>query len=1077
MSATSSSGVDRSGARHRTVAGDKGVRPYLPVKQRQGYAPLTSRRQPSAPAVLLVASFGAFLAFLDSTIVNIAFPDIQRSFPTYDLGSLSWILNGYNIVFAAFLVAAGRLADLLGRKRTFEFGVVVFTIASVLCAVAGSVEQLVAFRLLQGIGAAVLVPASLALVVEGFPPERRAHGVGLWGAAAAIASGLGPPIGGMLVEASSWRLVFLVNLPLGIVAVIVAGRVLTESRASGRRRVPDLRGALLLGVAIGALTLGLVKCPDWGWVSAGTLGTFVASAIALGGFALSSRSHPAPLVEPAFLRSRPFVAGNLLTLVAAAGFYCYVLTHVLYLNYVWHYSLLKAGFAIAPAAIVAAAVAAVLGRIADRHGHRVIVAAGALIWAGSLVWYLQRVGVKPDFLRDWLPGQLLQGVGVGATLPVLGSAAIARLPKRGSYATASAVVSTTRQLGAVIGVAVLVILIGKPEHGAAAEAIRRGWAMPVFCFLAVAIAAVSLGSTRSDVEEPEAEPAREPEPAPPPERASQPLAIPVEQLTSDDGNLLGQLPLFAGLDPATLDELGQRLEEVELEAGSYLFRKGDESDSLYVLRQGRLQVLQESVVIRELGRGEVLGELGLLIDAPRSASVRALRDSKLVRLTRAQFDQIADREVFAALVCTLASRLRAMPPPLAASQACPEVVIAVVGVCAAAPVQAVAAGLLTALSAWVKAVNPGRIDRDGLERAEQGANKVVLHASLADPDWRDFCLRVADRIVLVADDPNPQVAPLPARAAGADLVLAGSTASREQRRQWEELITPRSVHVVRYRTLQDDVRPLAARIAGRSIGLALGGGGARALAHLGVLEELERAGITVDRFAGTSMGAAIAALAAGGMDAAGVDAHVYEYFIRRNPLHDYALPSKGLIRGRRLLSLLREATGGLLVEELPKELRCVSVDLLSRQAFVHRRGPVADVMACSMRLPGIFPPLVYDGRLHVDGGVLNNVPVSCLSATEGPLIAVSVRLGGGAPDSSARAGAPRVPGIGDTLLRTMTIGSQQGANAALKLAQVVIRPDASAVGFLESHQIDVAREAGRDAARQALPQIMALLNR
>ncbi|RHW99106.1 MFS transporter, partial [Mycobacterium tuberculosis] len=153
----------------------------------KGFANLTRRRRPSSASVLLVAGFGAFLAFLDSTIVNIAFPDIQRSFPSYDIGSLSWILNGYNIVFAAFMVAAGRLADLLGRRRTFLSGVLVFTIASGLCAVAGSVEQLVAFRVLQGIGAAILVPASLALVVEGFDAARRAHAIGLWGAAAAIA--------------------------------------------------------------------------------------------------------------------------------------------------------------------------------------------------------------------------------------------------------------------------------------------------------------------------------------------------------------------------------------------------------------------------------------------------------------------------------------------------------------------------------------------------------------------------------------------------------------------------------------------------------------------------------------------------------------------------------------------------------------------------------------------------------------------------------------------------------------------------------------------------------------------------
>lgn len=453
MSGVSISSFEKVTSRHSKRPGATPARTHLAGHARKGFANLTHRRQPSSAAVLLVAAFGAFLAFLDSTIVNIAFPDIQKSFPSYDLGSLSWILNAYNIVFAAFLVAAGRMADLLGRRRTFTFGVVIFTIASGLCAVAGSGEWLVAFRVLQGIGAAVLVPASLALVVEGFEPARRAHAVGLWGAAAAIASGLGPPIGGMLVDWASWRWVFLVNIPLGVVAVLATSRALVESRAAGRRRKPDLRGATLLAGALGLLTLALVKGPDWGWVSVPTLAVFAASAITLVGFVLSSMAAPVPLVEPAYLRSRPFVVGNVLTLVAAAGFYCYVLTHVLYLNYVWGYSLLKAGFAIAPAALVAAVVAALLGRVADRHGHRLIVTLGALVWAGSLFWYLQRVGTEPDFLRRWLPGQLLQGIGVGATLPVLSSAALTGVAKGGSYATTSAVVSTTRQLGAVIGVA------------------------------------------------------------------------------------------------------------------------------------------------------------------------------------------------------------------------------------------------------------------------------------------------------------------------------------------------------------------------------------------------------------------------------------------------------------------------------------------------------------------------------------------------------------------------------------------------------------------------------------------------
>jgi EmrB/QacA subfamily drug resistance transporter len=1029
--------------------------------------------------VLLVAAFGAFLAFLDSTMVNIAFPAIQRYFPSADISSLSWVLNAYNIAFAAFLVAGGRLADLLGRKRMFIYGVVLFTAASGLCAAADTVGQLVAFRVLQGIGAAILVSASLALVVESFDAARRAHGVGLWGAAAAIASGLGPPVGGALVEASSWRWVFLVNLPLGVVAVVVARRGLVESRAFGRRRVPDLRGAALLAIALGCLTLGLVKGPDWGWVGPASIGSFLVAVVAMLGFVLSSRHHPTPLIEPAFLRIRSFVAGNTLTLVASAGFYAYLLTHVLFLNYVWGYNLLRAGLAVAPAAFVAAVVAAVLRRFADRHGYRLIIVAGALIWAGSLLWYIERVGSKPDFLGEWLPGQMLQGIGVGATLPMLGSAALTGLAAGGSYATAAAVVTSTRRLGAVIGIALLVVVVETPAHDAVEETLRRGWMFAAVCFVAVAIGGALLGRARHvTAEADEFEP---PLQIDPPEARSAPrhlsLAGETRPAAASEVDPLGALPLFAGLDPVTLAELRDHAEQVQLEAGSYLFHAGEASGALYVVRNGRLQVLQNDVLVRELGRGDVVGELGLLIDAPRSASVRAVRDSTLVRLTKTQFDKIADSGVLAALVRVLATRLHQTPPPAAPRTPAPQVVIAIIGVDADAPVAMVATELVTALSRRLQVVNPGRVDRDGLERAERVADTVVLHAAVDDPDWRDFCLRSADRVVLAAADPAPPVAPLPARAAGADLVLAGAPASREHRRAWEELITPRSVHSVRSAYAADDLRPLAARIGRRSVGLVLSGGAARAFAHLGVLDELEAAGVTVDRYAGTSMGAIIAALAATGMDAAAVDANIYEYFIRSNPTSDYTLPSKGLIRGRRTLAALHSVLGERLVEELPKEFRCVSVDLLARRAIVHRRGPLADVVGCSLRVPGLYAPIVYDGTLHVDGGVLDNLPVAALAGQEGPLIAVSVGANPEAPPASAAkpAPSPRVPNVVDTLMRTMTIGSAMASSAVLAQADLVIRADTSSIGFLEWHQIDRAREAGRIAARESLPRIMELV--
>jgi NTE family protein len=1035
---------------------------------------LRNRRQPSSTAVLLVAAFGAFLAFLDSTIVNIAFPAIQRYFHHSDISSLSWVLNGYNIAFAAFLVAGGRLADLLGRKRMFIYGVVLFTIASGLCAAAGTVGQLVAFRVLQGIGAAILVPASLALVVESFDSARRAHGVSLWGAAAAIASGLGPPIGGALVEASSWRWVFLVNVPLGVVAVVVARRGLVESRASGRRRVPDLRGAMLLALALGFLTLGLIKGADWGWVSPATIGSFVAAVGAMVGFVLSSRIHPTPLIEPAFLRVRSFTAGNALTLVASAGFYAYLLTHVLFLNYVWHYNLLRAGLAVAPAAFVAAFVAAALGRVADRRGYRPIIVVGALIWTGSLLWYIERVGPTPHFLTEWLPGQILQGLGVGATLPILGSAALAGLAAGGSYATASAVVSSTRQLGAVIGIALLVIVVGTPARGVAEEALRRGWVLAAICFALVAIGGVTLGRARNVTElADEVETAQPVDPLAARKTPRHAALADVRPASAGEVDPLGALPLFAGLDSAALAELRDHAEQVSLEAGSYLFHSGEPSDSLYVVRNGRLQVLQNDVVLRDLGRGEVVGELGFLIEAPRSASIRAVRDSTLVRLSKAEFDKITDSGVLAALLRVLATRLHQNPPPVVARTPTSEVVVAIVGVDTDAPVAMVATELVNALSSRLEVLDPGRVDRDGLERAERVADKVVLHAGVDDPDWHDFCLRSADRVVLVAASPTPPSQPLPKRAVGADLVLAGMPADRQQRSAWEELLTPRSVHPVRSTHAAADLRPLAARIAGRSVGLVLSGGAARAFAHLGVLEELESAGVIVDRYAGTSMGAIIAGLAATGRDTAAVDATIYEYFIRSNPTGDYTLPSKGLIRGRRTLAALRGAFGGQLVEELPNEFRCVSVDLLDRRAVVHRQGPLAEVVGCSLRVPGLYAPVVYDGSLHVDGGVLDNLPVATLGRDDGPLIAVTV--GGSAPSpapATTSTRAPRVPNVVDTLMRTMTIGSAMMSCAVLAQADFAIHVDTSSIGFLEWHQIDRAREIGRIATREALPQII-----
>src|SRR3954452_9654871 len=233
--------------------------------------------------VLIVVSAAVFMSSLDLFIVNIAFPDIERDFGGTSLGSLSWILNAYAIVFAALLVPAGRTADRLGRKRAFIAGVAIFTFASALSAAAPTVELLVAARVLQAVGAAAVFPTSLALLLPEFAPAQRRTAVAIWAAVGGVAAAAGPPIGGLLVQAG-WQLVFLVNVPIGIVLLVVAVRILRESREPAGSPRPDLGGAAILTAAIGSLALGIVKSSDWGWGDARTLALVAGALVLLGLF-------------------------------------------------------------------------------------------------------------------------------------------------------------------------------------------------------------------------------------------------------------------------------------------------------------------------------------------------------------------------------------------------------------------------------------------------------------------------------------------------------------------------------------------------------------------------------------------------------------------------------------------------------------------------------------------------------------------------------------------------------------------------------------------------------------------------
>jgi EmrB/QacA subfamily drug resistance transporter len=283
--------------------------------------------------VLAVTSIGLFMASLDLFIVNIAFPDLSTSFGDASLSSLSWVLNGYAIIFAALLVPAGRVADRIGRKRVFIAGLLLFAAASALCAAAPSIPFLVGARALQAVGAAMMIPTTLGLLLPAFPPEQRPVAIGIWSAVSGVAAALGPPIGGLLVQLS-WHWIFLVNVPIGLITAFVAVRILDEVKAPEDGR-PDLLGAALLALGIGVLTLGIVEGPEWGWSDPRVIGSFVAAIALVAGFLLRSAHHRAPVIELPLLKVRSFALANLATLVFFMGFGAMLLSGVLLLTEVW----------------------------------------------------------------------------------------------------------------------------------------------------------------------------------------------------------------------------------------------------------------------------------------------------------------------------------------------------------------------------------------------------------------------------------------------------------------------------------------------------------------------------------------------------------------------------------------------------------------------------------------------------------------------------------------------------------------------------------------------------------------------
>ncbi|QMU76768.1 MFS transporter [Streptacidiphilus sp. PB12-B1b] len=453
------------------------------------------RDRPHRRAAFLVVAAAVFVSNLDLFIVNVALPAMQRHFHGSSLATLSWVLNGYAIVFAALLVVAGRLADRIGHRRVFLAGLAVFTTASALCALAPAVGWLDAARVVQAAGAAALMPTSLALLLDATPPAERPSAIRAWASIGGIAAGLGPVLGGLLVEAD-WRWVFIANVPVGAAALAVGARVLPRLRGQEQGPLPDLFGAGLLTAAIAVLAVALVKGDDWGWGSARVLGGLLAAVLLTAWFLRRSAGHPAPVVELPLLRVPSFAAANTAALLFTVAFAGMLLTSVLWCQQAWGYSALRTGLAIAPGPLLVPPVALGSAALVRRLGPGRLAALGTLLFAAGIGWWASAIGVRPGYTAELLPGMLLTGLGVGLTLPTLiGSAAAALPPTR--FATGSAVTTMARQIGAVVGVALTVSLIGTP-HGpqSALDAFRRGWTAVIVAALLASAASLVLAAAQ-----------------------------------------------------------------------------------------------------------------------------------------------------------------------------------------------------------------------------------------------------------------------------------------------------------------------------------------------------------------------------------------------------------------------------------------------------------------------------------------------------------------------------------------------------------------------------------------------------
>jgi EmrB/QacA subfamily drug resistance transporter len=438
---------------------------------------------------LAAVSVGLFMIMLDNTVVNVALPSIQRDLGA-DLSELQWIVTGYALTFAALLLVGGKVADAYGRRRIFVVGIVVFTVASLLCGLADSTEMLIGARVLQGAGAALMNPATLSIIAATFPPAQRGAAIGIWAGVSALALAIGPLVGGLLTEQLSWHWIFFVNVPVGVLGIAASYLFIDESKDETHESL-DLPGLATSGVGLFALTYGLIEANSYGWTSARIVGSFVVAALSLTAFVLLERHQRSPMLQLDLFRNRTYTGANTVMLLVALAMFGVFFFVSLYMQNILGYSAVQAGAAFLPMTVLIILVAPVAGRTSDRFGSRGLVTVGMLLIALQLLLF-SRLSDDASFW-NLLPALVVGGIGMAMTMTPTAAAATRAVPvdKAG---VGAAVLNSARQVGGTLGIALMGAIVAAEAGGVrSAEAFMDGFEAALLVASGIALVGAVVG--------------------------------------------------------------------------------------------------------------------------------------------------------------------------------------------------------------------------------------------------------------------------------------------------------------------------------------------------------------------------------------------------------------------------------------------------------------------------------------------------------------------------------------------------------------------------------------------------------